>query len=242
MEKKNEKPKEYNSFFDDEKNVFRRLRKSTETSEHPYLNQMKLSELFKEECGIEISQNQISKLENDEIKDVPKYMLNAYRQLFCVSTDYLLGFTDMRTVDLEMQRVSFVTGLSEKSLIVLDYLRRFKGVTNTATGLINFSTIHILNMILESYYEEVIQARENYCDNTKRIIEKCDVETLFSKLDDYFNSSDAKCSLENSEVTFTRNNTTRKINVQNMYELTRKDIVVKEIDRLKHLKEGDADD
>lgn len=240
MKKQNQQPKEYNDFFDKEENVFARLRKSTATNEHDYLKQKELAKAFKTECGIELTQKQISDLEHDNFKEIPKYMLDAYRQFFNVSTDYLLGFTDMRTVNLEMQRVSFVTGLSEKSLIVLDYLRKFKGVTNTPTGLINYSTIQCLNMILESYYDETIVARDNYCDNTKRMMEICYVDTLFSKIDDYINSSDAKCSLDNKKVSFTRKNTTRSIDIELMYEMMLKERVNREIEKFK--KEGDAND
>ena len=233
----------YDASFDNERNVYKRLRLSTETDDHRCLNQIELSNQFKEECNIEVSQNQISKLENDQIKEVPKFMLDAYRQYFGVSTDYLLGFTELRTVNLEMQRVSFVTGLSENSLIVLDYLRKCRSFPNKTLAEQNYSTIKCLNLILESYYKDVMLSMDNYCDSRKRVMEDCSVNTLFSMIDDYIYADESVCSQENKIVFFTSKIRSKPVNIESMYEKTLRDDIIREIDKIKNsVKGGDADD
>lgn len=239
MKENNLIPKANNTFMEDEENVYRRLRLMQETEEKKAPTQTELSNIFANELGIHITQGQISKLENDVLKEIPsREVLEAYSLYFGVSTDYLLGFSEMRTVNLEMRRTSFVTGLSEKSLIVLDYLRKFKGADNTATGLINYSTIRCINKILESYYKRVIQAQDDYCDNA--LMNDCSVNTLFSMIDDYFNASDAECTAKDKKVTFTRKNVSYPVDIEAMYEIMNRENIINELNRLKNLKEGDA--
>ena len=62
--------------------------------------------------------------------------LKLMSKFYHVTTDYLLGITDIQTTDTDLQAISKYTGLSEKSVIALgDYNDNFKQSENS--GVIN---------------------------------------------------------------------------------------------------------
>lgn len=226
----------------EKENPFLKLREGTETDEKKALTQKELAEIFKSQLGIPISQSTISKLENDGITIPDKSVLKAYREYFSVSTDFLLGFTEYETNNIETQKVCFLTGLSERSYIVLNYLKKFKGMTESATGLVNYSSIQSLNRILETYYESVLKASGSIAFESKKGKDICikrnlcidqTVETLFSLIDNYFNSQEVESNTPDNTIHFQINNVSIGLDANRLYEVATQKWVVDEIERIK---------
>lgn len=119
------------------KTPFYQLRADTETNEKPMLTQKELQKRFND-LHFNITQGEISRLESS-VDIVPKrYVLDAYKKLFNVTTDYLLGYSESKKdIDFEKLSISTHLGLTEKAinnikqfdkedLIILNYLLESK--------------------------------------------------------------------------------------------------------------------
>lgn len=94
--------------------------------------QKELSKQF-EENGFNISDSTISYNENhDEIKS---YVLNAYVKTFRVDANYILGYTNAKSVRIKTQAISKETGLSDTAI---NFLRNDK-----------LNNVGMINIILE---------------------------------------------------------------------------------------------
>ena len=69
-----------------------------------------------DEIGCDVSM--ITKQYNGQRNITPDFLI-AYAQYFDVSTDYLLGLTDIRSADLNTQAICRYTGLDEKAVATL---------------------------------------------------------------------------------------------------------------------------
>lgn len=232
--------------------VFKKLR------ENAGLSPSELIEEFKVKCNFDINQSAISKLEGGSTQYPKKDTLSAYKTYFNVSIDYLLGFTNIQSTNPNMEYISNITGLSEKSLLVLDYLRRFNGKKNSATAMLNYSTITCLNKILETYYDQAMQSKKDQYS----IGFSCPVETLFSRLNDYFEIENITASISSNKIvkdweskrqkgndrndklsellsnidkiTISKDNYSKDVDLKKYWSQIVKDDVIREIDNIKY--------
>lgn len=124
-----------------------------------------------------------------EIREVVKHWENGTRQLkaeaiiklarhFDVPADYLLGLRDGESTDITIQAVTDFVGLSEKSVIVLNYLST-RGNCD-AWKSINRRTLSFIDRVLEVAFPQIDGSSD---DDIKPIF------TFFTKLEDYIESS-----------------------------------------------------
>lgn len=90
---------------------FRKLRLDTETNEKKPISQRALAQ------KIGVVYTRINKLESEDDETEPSlFDLTAYSKYFNVSVDYLLGFADETTKNVEIKEITKKYGLSSKSL------------------------------------------------------------------------------------------------------------------------------
>ncbi len=105
----------------------------------------------------------------DRVTSIAGMNINTLCRLadhFGVSTDYLLGRTDTRSVEPDMQTASMTTGLSEKAIGLLQVIR------------LNPGYMRAVNYLLEqiAFYREVIGAVKKILDSLTK--EEIDAEEL----------------------------------------------------------------
>lgn len=129
-------------------NVYKRLRESTETNSKPALTQPQLAEEFAKQ-GNPVSQSMISKIENSKKNPPTKSptILKAYADYFNVTTDYLLGIRDTKQADENIAMISKVTGLNEDAINTLIKLKSGKYHNQYKFDY----ALHTLNLILATY-------------------------------------------------------------------------------------------
>lgn len=128
---------------------FRELRENTETNKKSAISQRDLAK------QINVAHSRISKLENEFDTTIPSLNdLIAYRDYFNVSIDYLLGFEDEPTVDVDLRAISKEFGVSAKALNnIRDILMEY----DSSKRLEN-----CLNVFLESKY--FVYFLSSWCD------------------------------------------------------------------------------
>lgn len=132
------------------KNVYLKLRESTETDERKCLTQEELSIIFESE-GNPVSQSVISKLEKSKKEPPTKSfeVIKAYSEHFKVTSDYLLGLRNIPIVDENIVMICNYLGLSDKSIKrIHDYDDEYKTLLDR---MIN-SNDDMLKYILTSIY------------------------------------------------------------------------------------------
>lgn len=110
--------------MNDNRNVYRELRERTETDSKRSLKQEELAEEFKKQ-GTPLTQGTISKLENST-KQPPTTSYNvieAYCKYFNTTSDYLLGFSDEPSRDMNKINAGNVTGLNGAAIETLSKIR-----------------------------------------------------------------------------------------------------------------------
>lgn len=106
-----------------------------------------------EDYGVEISVDSLKIYEVSKVPHAKAYKnegmrveyLRIFSDLYKVSTDYLLGLTDIRTPDLNIQIATKLTGLSEASVKILSTLKQ-----------VGFDVFSTLDMLISDYrYQNV---------------------------------------------------------------------------------------
>lgn len=117
---------------------------------------LRLKELRGEKSQIEvakalnISRSALSYYESGE-RTPDINVLYSMAQYFDVTADYLLGLTDMKKPDIEKAAIAKKTGLSERSIDVLQVLKETSGATgSTATDdfLYRFLELQAINLLI----------------------------------------------------------------------------------------------
>lgn len=116
---------------------------------------------------------------------------------FNVSTDYLMGLSDIETTDKDLKFVCEYTGLSEYSVIVLGELLRSKDTENSYNVSFNMplEQLNIINYFLNSSkFFDVVFELMMYKHNIETISQ--DYEKEISQNDDYSNLLKRKKSID----------------------------------------------
>lgn len=121
---------------------------------------------------IKLATSRISELENGK-REMSLTELKAYHHFFNVSFEYLLGETDIKSVDDTLKNICNATGLNEDTVLSLMDSRKKTGFTNP--DLVNF--IHDRGLF--SYFTTIINSIILYTD---RLYNK--KEELYSKMPD----------------------------------------------------------
>lgn len=96
---------------------FRELRENYYEERGDIMNDLNQTDFSKQ---IGLSRAIIIKLENGETKGYKTDILKKYSDFFGVSTDYILGLSNLKTKDEDIKMISGYTGLNEESLQVLN--------------------------------------------------------------------------------------------------------------------------
>ncbi len=104
------------------------------------ITQEKLPEELEKKCGFDISDRSLRSYESNEALEYPKEVLKMSAEtlynlakLYGVSTDYILGLTDIKSPDLEIRDICKKTGLCEDFIreICYEFEDRDKYPTHT---------------------------------------------------------------------------------------------------------------
>lgn len=107
-------------------NRYKKIREDFEFTEKGYrLTTNKLADIFTKKGYSTLTDNAIRKIETDKRK-VSEYELRGYCEVFNTTSDYLLGFTNVSSIDKEALAISSITGLSDKSLNELKHYSYFQ--------------------------------------------------------------------------------------------------------------------
>lgn len=110
----------------------------------------------------------ISKLESGE-RALSMAMLKKYAIFFNVSTDYLLGLTDNKTTDKELQEVCNYTGLNEKAItrisVMKNYCMDYNGTQVSGTDAFEALNEYLISFASENasvYVAKMKEINEDY--------------------------------------------------------------------------------
>ena len=138
----------------------------------------------------------IAKYENgDRIPD--GLIIAKIARHYNTTSDYILGLTDVKTTDKDLQFVCEYTGLSEYSVIVLGELLRSKDTENSYNVSFNMplEQLNIINYFLNSSkFFDVVFELMMYKHNIETISQ--DYEKEISQNDDYSNLLKRKKSID----------------------------------------------
>ena len=101
-----------------------------------------------------VNKSLIQALEDDENdRDVGYSKVVSLARHYKVSTDYLLGLTDVPTTDVELKAVCDLTGLSEQSIEQLNFLNsKINDVYPAGFTDDDFSPIDLINVLIQDEY------------------------------------------------------------------------------------------
>lgn len=119
--------------MDQQEQSFKMGKRLKELRESKGLSHEKLKKIMMEKYHVKISRDSLMSYEiSDEfhskaekcpnLKMRVEY-LNCFSDLYGVSTDYLLGKTDIKTPDISVQEICEYTGISESAIIVLQKIK-----------------------------------------------------------------------------------------------------------------------
>lgn len=114
---------------------------------------------------IGIPSSRISELENDK-RTITMTELKKYYKLFNVTTDYLLGLSDVKTTDTDIKSVCNYTGLSEEAVKALniDYKVEFEQYIIIRNWLIAYE----LNGLVSSFWS-VYESSTKYVNHKEML-------------------------------------------------------------------------
>lgn len=101
------------------------------------------------EQGLNCNTSTITKHYNGDRTISTEYVIK-YAKYFGVSTDYLLGLSDVATTNIEIKAICEYTGLSELSLKVLNICNQIKQLES---DIYKYGYIDVINFLLEKTYK-----------------------------------------------------------------------------------------
>lgn len=196
--------------MDQQEQSFKMGKRLKELRESKGLSHEKLKKIMMEEYHIKISRDSLMSYEiSDEfhskaekcpnLKMRVEY-LNCFSDLYGVSTDYLLGKTDIKNPDISVREICEYTGLSEESIPILHAWNNPFGVPKLLDSIIGnryadplFETlVDLLNAVSCQEYEMEMHYKRSTSgadlDRIKDQFDKfCKIEEQLNKeLDDHF--------------------------------------------------------
>ena len=129
---------------------------------------------------LECNKQYISKIENGE-RGLSLAMLEKYADFFNVSTDYLLGRTDVKSTDTKIQSVCKYTGLNEDNVKMLNSAKEYETIEKDSYHY-KFSSLETINLILTySDYRGTLIYDLRDALNLDLSKDECDLDTEIRK-------------------------------------------------------------
>ncbi len=107
--------------------------------------------------SVNVIRQEISKVEKGKFPQL--YLIEGYSKYFNVTSDYLLGLRETKTVDENIAMISKVTGLTDESIEVLKALRKGNGMD------LFFDTLNHIISSDKQLFISFIDAVSLYFDN-----------------------------------------------------------------------------
>lgn len=140
-----------------------------------------VSDFNAKKLGIGLTAQSLGRYENNERKPDSE-MVAALAHYYNVSTDYLLGLTDVETTDIQIQGVCKFTGLTENAL---NKLIQIKALSTHRSPFANDEKLFvgILNYMLESQYITFLIATlvDVFFNSAEIIINKEEIEATIEQ-------------------------------------------------------------
>lgn len=142
------------------------------------------TELAKE---FDCNKQYISLIESGD-RDLSITMLERYAGFFNVSTDYLLGRTDIKSTDTTMQSVCEYTGLNEDNVKMLNSAKEYETIEKNNLDF-KFSSLDTINLLLTQLdYQGTIIYELRDALNLDLSKDECDLENeIIEKFPDFDN-------------------------------------------------------
>ena len=147
------------------------------------------------EQGLNCNTSTITKHYNGDRTISTEYVIK-YAKYFGVSTDYLLGLSDVASTDTNTKMINEYTGLSEKAIDVLHFYRSCEKIYPTINALLETEMSSVLQELgyqLQHFPDEIIEeeCKKKGVDSKEviKIIELGEYECLqvVSKIEKYLN-------------------------------------------------------
>lgn len=144
-------------------NRYKKIREDFEFTSNGYrMTAEQLAAIFKERGYNTLTHSAIRKIETDN-RNVSEYELKGYCEVFNTTSDYLLGFSNVSTVDKDTVMVGRITGLSDAAIQTL--------ISCKTGGILadeDFPTIDLLNFILsdKTLFHDFLNYLGLYLNNT----------------------------------------------------------------------------
>lgn len=150
-------------------NIFESLRKSRHKNDNNFDKEWTVDDLvnaMNEISNEKINRHKINRIENGT-QPPSADVLILYSKIFSVSTDYLLGISDIPSVDENLQMIATTTGLSAESINTLKEMSEIDKVV--VNSLIERGDITLLRYAIENFYRQSHQKIKIVGINTKEL-------------------------------------------------------------------------
>lgn len=131
------------------------------------------------EQGLNCKISTINKHYNGDRKISTEYVIK-YAKYFGVSTDYLLGLSNVSTTETDIRMINEYTGLSE---LAIDTLNKHNQISKLESGVLKNSNTDIMNFLIENignsefiFSNLRVLANESFEDNSDILDEKTSLE------------------------------------------------------------------
>lgn len=141
--------------------------------------------------SVNVIRQEISKVEKGKFPQL--YLIEGYSKYFNVTSDYLLGLRETKTVDENIAMISKVTGLTEESIEILKALRKGNGMD------LFFNTLNHIISSDKQLFISFINAVSLYFDN-KYDTPVAYTGGVYKAIDDGISSSPIACTDEKQIV------------------------------------------
>lgn len=144
-------------------NRYKKLREDFEFTPNGYrMTTDQLATIFKERGYDTLTHSAIRKIETDK-RNVSEYELKGYCEVFNTTSDYLLGISNVSTIDKDTVMIGRMTGLSDAAIQTL--------ISCKTGGILadeDFPTIDLLNFILSDkvLFHDFLNYLGLYINNT----------------------------------------------------------------------------
>jgi len=130
---------------------------------------------FASNC-VNLQSPRISELENNR-REMSLTELKAYHNYFKVSFEYLMGETDVTTIDDKVKAACEITGLNEEAVNAIAWMYRSKNYVKCDASRLPIKKTDVLNVLCTNHSIDILCMaclttvfRENYLEESHRLL------------------------------------------------------------------------